>query len=233
MSKQLFIIAGHSTAIDPGATSTINGVNYKEADLAVEFRDLLIEECKTIGLNPITDSKTNALKQTLEWLKSKVFQPTDIMVDIHWNAGPPAANGTEVIIPDNASQKERNLAKDVYAVLSKYWKPRRILKESETPRKRLGIFRPNMEQILIEMCFISNAADMNTYQKVKRSLAKEIAQVLYKHYMERELERVYIIQKGDNLLSISRKVNVPLDTILLKNNLKKTDKIFVGQKLIL
>jgi N-acetylmuramoyl-L-alanine amidase len=232
MPKRLFIIAGHSATTDPGATSTVNGRNYREANLAIEFRDLVITECRKLGLEPITDANNNALTQTLAWLKGLVFRPDSIMMDIHWNAASPSANGTEVIIPDNATQKERDLANDLLDVMSKYWRRRRVLRESETPRKRLGIFRPNMEQALIEVCFITNASDMTTYERVKGNLAKEVAEILHKHFVGEPIQNVYIVKTGDTLSRIAKENNTTVARIMANNKLT-SDVIRVGQRLIL
>ena len=42
-----------------------------------------------------------------------------------------------------------------------------------------------------------------------------------------------IVQKGDTLTKISKKYSVPINTILKINNLKDSNKIILGQKLIL
>lgn len=232
MKKKLFIISGHGGS-DPGATSVINNKLYKESDLAIEFRDLLISDLIKLNISVITDSNQNALQQTLNWLKGIVYKPTDIMIDIHLNAGPSSANGTEVIIPDNASDTEKSISNDIFKVLSKYWKPRRILTESQTPRKKLGIFRPNMEQVLIELFFITNENDMNIYQNVKYSVSKEIAQILYKYINNENTSLFYIVEKGDTISSISKKLNIPIKDLILKNNISNTNIIRIGQKLIL
>lgn len=235
--KTLFIIAGHTNVIeksgfDVGASNPFDR-NRPEGVLTVEFRDLLVDECRKLGLNPRTDANQNALQATMNWLKGLVFTPDSLTVDIHWNSGSATANGTEVIIPDNATKKERDLAQDTFNVLSKYWRGRRILRESETPRKRLGIFRPNMEQILIEICFISNSSDMNTYEKVKRSVAKEIAQVIHKHFVKQDIQsNTYIVKSGDSLSRIAKQNNTTVAKIITNNKLT-TDVIRVGQKLIL
>ena len=43
---------------------------------------------------------------------------------------------------------------------------------------------------------------------------------------------IFIVQKGDTLYSISRKLNIPIDTLKSLNNLN-SNEIYIGQQLIL
>lgn len=175
MNRKIIISAGHG-GNDPGAVA--NG--YTERDLAIEFRELLIKELLLLGVKPLTDDNKNALKQTLAWLIGK-YSSKDILLDIHWNAASSKARGTEVIVPDNASVFENNLAKNILNVfVSNGFINRGVKPESQTARKRLGWMRPPAENILIEVAFITNILDMNLYQNLKYKLAKELAFVIYK-----------------------------------------------------
>ena len=53
--------------------------------------------------------------------------------------------------------------------------------ESESQHKSLGFMRLKGENILIEMCFITNANDMASYQANKVQLAESLADVLIKY----------------------------------------------------
>lgn len=63
-----------------------------------------------------------------------------------------------------------------------------------------------------------------------------VGQQLYlKKQSEEEIpndKNVYIVQKGDTLYSISRKLNIPIDTLKSLNNLN-SNEIYIGQQLIL
>lgn len=172
--RKIILSAGHG-GTDPGASA--NG--WIERDLAIELRTLIQNELVKLGITPLVDPAQNKLADTLAWLRGK-FSGRDILFDIHWNAG--GGTGIECIVPDQASQFERNLSQalvDRIAALTT-WKKRAggVKKESETPRKKLGWMRPNAENILIEVCFIDNKLDMAVYQANKQSIAKIIAQVL-------------------------------------------------------
>lgn len=178
--RKLFLIAGHGGK-DTGAVSG----SYIERDLAIEFRFLIKEELNKLNIVPIMDSDNNYLAQTLSWLKGKIGK-RDVIIDIHWNAASSAlANGTEVIIPNVASQYEKSFAAVLASTIASIgFKNRGVKPESDTARKRLGIMRPTAENILIEVCFISNKQDMLLYQKSKQILAKKLAYII-KDYLNK------------------------------------------------
>jgi N-acetylmuramoyl-L-alanine amidase len=165
MSRKIFLSAGHG-GTDSGAV----GNGFIERDLTIDLRNHIARELKALGIVPSIDSDRNALSQTLAWLRGK-FKSKDILLDLHWNASSnPEAKGSEVIIPDIASQFEKDLAKD-----------RGVKPEALTARKKLGWMRPVAENVLIEVCFISNITDMKLYEANKNNIAKKIASTL-NHY---------------------------------------------------
>lgn len=176
MARKIIISAGHG-GIDSGAVSG----SYIERDLTIELRNLVVAELKALGVTALVDDNKNALKETLAWLRGK-FGSKDILFDIHWNAASPQAKGTEVIVPDQASQFENNLAKAILKVFTDLgFKDRGVKPESLTARKRLGWMRPTAENVLLEVCFISNATDMKLYQANKTNISKQLANVLFNH----------------------------------------------------
>lgn len=173
--RNIILSAGHGGA-DGGASA--NG--FIERDLAIEFRNLLKAELlQTYKIKAVTDPDSYPLAQTLAWLKGK-FGIKDILFDIHWNAG--GGTGIEIIVPDQSSVFERNLAQSVVNAISDItgFKKRSggVKPESATARKRLGWMRPNAENILIEMCFIDNKLDMAIYSSNKMSIVKAVAKIL-------------------------------------------------------
>lgn len=177
MSRKLIISAGHG-GTDPGAISG----SYIERDLAIELRNLIVAELKLMGISPLVDDDRNALKQTLAWLRGK-FGSKDILFDIHWNAAAsPEAKGTEVIVPDVASNFEMEVSRAILKVFTDLgFRDRGVKREGATARKRLGWMRPAAENILIEVCFISNPTDMKLYEANKSNISKRLAHVLA-HY---------------------------------------------------
>ena len=172
--RKIIISAGHG-GTDPGAS----GNGYIERDLAIELRNLIVSELKVLGISALSDDDKNALKQTLLWLRGK-FTTGDILLDIHWNAaGNPDANGSEVIIPQIASAFEKDLAAAILKCFTSFgYRDRGVKPETETARKSLGWMRPNAENILIEVCFISNITDIKLYQANKQGIARRVAATL-------------------------------------------------------
>lgn len=179
--RDIIIVAGHTNVqgLDQGAS----GNGYSEGQLTVELRDLVISELSNLGVKAKTDSNRNALAQTLQWLKVNLFSDKTICLDIHWNAaGSPEAKGTEVIVPDTASSFELNIARSILKVFTDLgFRDRGVKHEGATARKRLGWMRPTAENVLLEVCFISNPTDMKLYEANKHTISKRIASVL-NHY---------------------------------------------------
>lgn len=171
--RKLFVTAGHG-GLDTGAVFG----DYIERDLNIDFRDLVIKELKALGINALTDSNQNALKQTLAWLRGK-FVAEDILVDIHFNAGMISSHGTEVLVPEDASDFEKRLAASITKVFASVgFSNRGVKSEAESARKRLGWMRSNAETVLIEVCFITNLTDMKLYEANKNGLARKLAALL-------------------------------------------------------
>lgn len=173
MPRKLFISAGHGGS-DPGAI----GNGYKEAELTIEFRNILVAELRTFGIEAITDPDNNFTSKTLAWLRGK-FGSKDILFDIHFNAGVPAAHGTEVIVPNTSSQFEKDMATEICAAFATFgFRNRGVKPESETARKSLAWMKPSAENVLIEIGFITNETDMKLYQANKRGMARKLANIL-------------------------------------------------------
>ena len=175
--RKIFLSAGHGGS-DPGAS--VNG--FIERDLTIELRQLIVAELKKLNVEASIDDNRNALSQTLAWLRGK-FSNKDILVDIHWNAAAnPEAKGSEIIVPDAASAFEKELARALLKVFVDVgFRDRGVKSEALTARKSLAWMRPSAENILIEVCFISNNTDMKLYQANKNTIARRIALTL-NHY---------------------------------------------------
>ena len=166
------ITAGHSDK-DPGACA--NG--YKEAELAVWLRDTTADKLRQLGHVVIEDGENgqNLVLKTAISLAKTVPLP----IEIHFNAaGDPTATGVEVIGLEDKIPLCQKLAGTIADVLGikvrghrgGYKHPR------ETPHKTLGFC--NAGGIIIEVCFITNKAEMDSYRDRKWLVASAIARVL-------------------------------------------------------
>jgi N-acetylmuramoyl-L-alanine amidase len=172
MPSNIYITAGHG-GTDPGAI----GNGLKEADLTLELRDLIISKIKNKKV--YSDANTDPLAKVLNWLRSKI-SINDLIIDIHFNAGVASANGTEVLIPAKSSTFEKELALKLSNTISTTLniKNRGVKTELDSARGKIGILNINCENILIEVCFISNINDITKYQKNKEILATNIAKII-------------------------------------------------------
>jgi len=241
--RKIFISAGHSNK--PGKDQGAAGNGFVEGQLSVELRNLLVSELKSMGVTPIADVDSNVLKESLTFFKNLTAKDS-IVLDIHWNAGPPSATGVEVLIPSENSSVERNLAKDLADEISNTLSiPLRgshaglagVKTEAESHHGRLGWMRLTGENVLLEMCFISSKSDMESYQKNKSTIAKKIAKVLYDYANENGLPQIigttktYKVKSGDTLSKIAVEYKTSVSEIKRLNNLT-SDTIKINQVLI-
>lgn len=228
--RKIFIGAGHSNKVGKDRGAAGNG--YIEGELAVEFRDLIVSELKEIGITPIIDENQNILSETITKFKN-ITSPNSIVLDIHWNAATPKATGTEVLIPKEFTTFEKTLAEKIALTVSETLGIVKrgnngVRTEAESHHGRLGWMRLNGENILLEVCFISNESDMIKYQKNKKILALNIAKILFE-YSQENTNNTYIIQKGDTLTKIAKENNTLVSKLITLNNLTSSNKIKVGQ----
>ena len=95
MSK-FVITAGHDSVKDPGAVSTLNGVQYTEAKLMTELRNLVKFYLEKVGHTVISDGTGDTNKVLREAI---VLIPQGIVaVELHLNAATAkTAKGVETI----------------------------------------------------------------------------------------------------------------------------------------
>lgn len=228
--RKIFIGAGHSNKVGKDRGAVGNG--YIEGELAVELRDLIVSELKKMGIAPIIDENQNILSETITKFKN-ITSPNSIVLDIHWNAATPKATGTEVLIPKEFTTFEKTLAEKIALTISETLGIVKrgnngVKTEAESHHGRLGWMRLNGENILLEVCFISNESDMIKYQKSKKTLALNIAKILYE-YSQENTNNTYIIQKGDTLTKIAKEYNTTVPKLIVLNQLTSSNNIKTGQ----
>jgi len=182
----IFITAGH-TLKGSNKDNGASGNGYVEAALTVELRDKIIAILKAKGAVVQSDIDSETLSQVIARLN-----PTekDLSLDLHWNASDNAqAGGVETFIPERHTHEEKSAAKElsanIAAILGIKTRGGRmgqgIKTESESARKTLGILRSELGiNLLVEVCFISNASEMQKYQLNKDRIALMIADFLIK-----------------------------------------------------
>ena len=176
----IFISAGHNPngiKTDPGAI----GNGKREADLAVEFRDLVIAELVKKNIKYVADSDSERLGQYLERIKTG---SGSVVLEFHFDAAANAkATGTTVLIGGDADKNDKDFAKELVEATADILgiKNRGVISETESHRGRLGLMRESGTVALLELCFISNSSDLAAYDNGKFKLAKSISDILIKY----------------------------------------------------
>lgn len=178
--KKIYLIAGHN-----GAKT---GASSKFLDEGVEtiiLRDLIYKELKALdsNLEVVVDNEREKLIPIVSWLKS-IVKSNDICLDIHFNAFNSSTYGTEVLIPKNPSNVEKNLATKILNTTVKVLgtQKRGVKTEDKSQYKKLAMLSGfNCTNILWEVEFLDNEFAIKKYINCKSILAKEIAKILYEY----------------------------------------------------
>ena len=171
--KSLFISAGHSDT-DVGASATHNGKLWREADIVLEFRDLVAKHLLDKG---VQYSKDGELGQNLPLRDAITLASThDIAIEFHCNAFTnPNATGVETL----SRGVDYPLGNRICEVIASTLRinNRGVKGESSGQHSRLG-FISRGNGIIVELFFISNPNDLNAYLENKEVLAERIAELL-------------------------------------------------------
>jgi N-acetylmuramoyl-L-alanine amidase len=176
----IFVSAGHNPGgvkPDPGAI----GNGKREADLTLEFRNLVTAELHKQGAKFITDNDNERLGEYLSRIKTGTGS---VVLEFHFDAAANAkATGTTVLIGGDADKNDKDFAKELAEATAAILgiKNRGVISETESHRGRLGLMKEEGILALLEICFISNPSDLSAYEKYKTFLAAKIAAILIKY----------------------------------------------------
>lgn len=173
----IFISAGHNPKgiKDPGAVSG----KIQEADLTVEFRDLVILELEKKGLKYISDKDDERLA---DYLKRIQTGSGSVVLEYHFDAADSqTATGTTALIGSDAEKLDKAFALELVNITAATQgiKNRGVITEAESHRGRLGLMRESGTVALLELGFIP--FDLEAYNKNKYKLAKLHADILEKY----------------------------------------------------
>ncbi|MDO4708245.1 MAG: N-acetylmuramoyl-L-alanine amidase [Pseudomonadota bacterium] len=164
----IFLSAGHSNT-DPGAVA--NGL--KEADVAVEFRNMVAHYLRDMGIPHAADGggKTNLPLGRA----AKLAAAYAIAVEFHCNAAAnPAATGAEVLSGTTAFTLADKLSTAIASALG--IRNRGAKPENAGQHSRLAFVRAG--GLIVELFFLTNPEDVATYAQRKWLAAKAVAKVL-------------------------------------------------------
>lgn len=154
--------AGHGVGsrkggkIDPGAVAG----GREEADFTLRLCARLADDFANLGWPTLlrdTGAYYEADDDAFQW-KAEYF------VEIHLNAGPVTANGTETLVNSGAPEGSARLAKLVQSRLVSALKTK---DRGVRTRNDLAVLRPHgrMKSILLEVFFITSAYDVARWKK--------------------------------------------------------------------
>ncbi len=236
----IILSAGHSNVKgrDRGACFG----KHIEGDLTVEFRQLVFGELKKLGVTAIMDGNNTILQESLNYFKKFASSKT-INVEYHWNSFNSKSTGTEVLIPENPSNFETEIAKKIAQSNADLMKitlrnGNGVRTELQSHHGKLGWMRLPGENVLVEMCFISNETDMEAYHENKFNLAKQHAIIIFNFAagtpQNIRLGKIinHSVKSNETLYSIANFYKVTVDQIKKDNNLS-SDKLLIEQNLII
>lgn len=182
--KTIYLTKGHQVINGKGT-----GAHSLFGDEAVEAEKVvnaLIKRLAQENINVRTDENKWSLIDTIGWLLRNV-KANDLSIDFHFNASVnPKATGCEVLIPSEHTLIEKTLAgifaKEISYVLM--IKNRGVKTEAESQHKTLGILRrPKIaNNLLIEVCFITNEQDMLEYKERFLNLIESLSRVIVEYF---------------------------------------------------
>lgn len=177
-SKSLFISAGHSDT-DAGATATHDGVLWTEANIVLEFRDLVAKHLIDRG---VQFKKDGEFGQNLPLRDAIALAAEhDIAIEFHCNAFTnPNATGVETLSRGVDYPLGNRICEVIASTLG--INNRGAKGESSGQHSRLG-FISRGNGIIVELFFISNPNDLRKYLDNKEVLAERIADLLKEQVM--------------------------------------------------
>jgi len=172
----IYLIAGHSK-LKKGAFG--NGID--EAEWAINARDTITKYLRTdYELSIWNDSDVDDLSTVISKL-TKIVKPTDLVIDLHLNAGQSSATGVECYVKNNESDiVVLNLAKELCSNVSAIMsiRNRSIKSETVSQHKRLGILHTGARSLLLEVFFLSNTDDVKKAKVNEYVLFRRLAEII-------------------------------------------------------
>lgn len=230
----IVIDAGHG-----GTDGGSSGNGIKEKDYTLMISEYMKNRFDELGIpskmTRTTDETLTPSERVNRILNAYGNNPNVLVISNHLNAG--GGSGSEVIY---AIRNNDTLAKNILKGLGETGMPIRKVYQRRLPsdpnkdyyfiHRNTGLTEP----LIIEYGFIDNKDDSDKikkdYKRYAESVVKEIANYKGYNYVEPRVQEEYIVQKGDTLWNISKKLGISVDEIKRLNNLN-SNLLYVGQKL--
>lgn len=238
--RKIFLSAGHSNK--PGRDRGAAGNGFIEGELTALLREKVYNNLLAMGAPVSKDMDDTILSDSVRFF-NKITTHESIVCEFHFNAGPESATGTETLVSVNPTYFEKKLAeamsKAAHEVLGIPMRGQNGVKletDSQHPNG-LGWMRIPGQNILIEVCFISNPNEINRYAQLEDNLAEAYAKVLFTFANEKSPianptpEKIHKVRSGDTLTFLASIYHTTIEEIKKKNRLSDVDTIYIGQEL--
>lgn len=178
-NKIVSVTAGHSNTgkIDSGAVTTVGGKLIKEADLAVKLRNAILHYLQQDkGITTRCDGYSTVNLELKEAIK--LIKGSDAAVEIHFNSSTnKTANGVECIALPKDKTLAQNLSKAVTKVTgSRLRGTEGFITQEDSARGKLGYV--NAGGCILEVSFLSNDQELETFNQKYWLIAKSVSEVL-------------------------------------------------------
>ena len=179
----IFISSGHNSQsktikADPGA---VNKDGIREGDLTIEFKGLVQQALRRLNMPFTSDTEEESLAM---WLQRAQTGPGSVVLEFHFDAAASdTATGCTALVGDDADWLDKAFAKELSDTTATLLgiRNRGVVSEKDSHRGRLGLMREQGIVSLLELGFITNAANLSAYHAHKIDLAGAIALILQKY----------------------------------------------------
>ena len=238
--KCIGIDIGHNLRCDVGAV----GIR-REDELNLLVGKALIKRFVANGIKVVEclPSSASCHRDSLsKRCRAANYGNVDIFISIHHNACP-GGYGSECLCIKGGQQNalSERLSKVILEEVCKLGFRNRGVKDR---RDIYVINNTTMPAIIVECAFVDSARDMKGYDTEK--MAEAIFRGVCKFYgIENSssasglgsqggisIHKYHVVQKGDTLWGISRKYGVSVDRLVDGNGIKDSNRIYVGQKIL-
>lgn len=184
-TRLLFISGGHSNT--PGRDQGAAGLTETEGIITARIRMKLAYYLRNKGIVVYIDGDDTVTKQSVAYLRNLRLPQNAVALDIHCNSYVnDKARGVEAVIPELYTEFEHRLAGAlIHAVNKATTIPiRRVITEGSSARKKLLWMTVPVENILLELGFISNSIDNMLLSKHEDVMVQELGNVLFNFITE-------------------------------------------------
>ena len=244
MKYDSFVFIGHGTSektskYDPGAVSG-NFVEYKIAEKIVQAAKGYLDKISDLKIHY---DENNYIDNDLQ---GNTYSKKSGIV-VHLNAG--GGTGVEIIVPckEDYLVADVNITKNISNLLGIrnrgvksriydtekfiYREHGKAISDTDYYGEIRQAWKQGISLAILEVGFIDTDDIYKITGNIER-LGYEVANyIAFNCGKEIKEERIYTVNKGDTLYSISRKLGVSLETLIYKNNISNPNKIREGANL--